>query len=355
MKTQTLPKIATGASGNFSLCQSIKSRLSLRDAARLANIELREPDGKKFCSPLRPDRKPSCTIRDNLLSDWSRGEHFDCIKFYAAAKSISNAEAIRELAKHLGLADGQRAGKVKVAGGVSAPEPRPLPAPPSGSVMFEVGEPDDNDFEAIIKSRELPTDAEAGLRLAHDVGVLQFSKVCGFFSWIVTDKSRRIAEARRLDGWDYLDTSDGRLPERKAHTLRGSSKSWPCGLLPAFSDTRLEHLQKFHFVLVEGSPDLLSAYALLAVMPMNELEFHPLAMLGAGAEIHDDALKLLAGRHGIILAHGDPAGAKAGKAWAEQLTGGGCRVTVRELPDGCDLNDTVTRYGLAALERLVRP
>jgi hypothetical protein len=90
------------AVGN-SIVAEIKSRLPLRDVAALIGAELPTRDGVKFRSPLRSDRNPSCTIKADVLFDWSSGEHFDAIDLYAAAKNISNAEAIRELGERLHL------------------------------------------------------------------------------------------------------------------------------------------------------------------------------------------------------------------------------------------------------------
>jgi hypothetical protein len=54
------------------------------------------------------------------------------------------------------------------------------------------------------------------------------------------------------------------LGERKSHSLRGSSKQWPVGLLPpGFEKPWLkEHVRKI--LLVEGGPDYLAACQLIA-------------------------------------------------------------------------------------------
>jgi len=81
-----------------SLCDNIKAKTSLRAIATLLNIDL-PADGRKFRSPFRPDKSPSCSVKENVLTDWSTGERFDQIDFFAAAKNLPRAEAIRGLAQ----------------------------------------------------------------------------------------------------------------------------------------------------------------------------------------------------------------------------------------------------------------
>jgi hypothetical protein len=317
----------------------IKHRISLREAASMVGFQLPK-DGTKFRSPLRPDRNPSCTVQGETMRDWSRGKSFDCIAFFAAAKRISNAEAIKTLGGHLGVTVNQRI-KRKAS-------PMRSPQPPLCDVGLTLDgrEPTDNDFSAILCTRNLPPEAEGGLVLAHNVGVLHFATVLSHASWLVTDQKRTIAEARRLDGNSF--PAIGSLGERKAHTLKGSRKSWPVGLDLRVNESRFTAVQRLPLALVEGGPDLLAAFCLLAALPMSQSEVQPVAMLGSEAAIGTDALAMMSRRPCIILAHGDSAGRSAAGRWAGQLTGAGCRVILRELPDGQDLNDAVSAHGLAA-------
>lgn len=316
----------------------IKQRMSLRDVAAMVGLELPK-DGVKFRSPLRPDRTPSCTIQGDRMRDWSQGESYDCIAFFAACKQISTAEAIKLLAIQAGVATGNH-GSAK-----------PIPARhrgrlPSG-VEFEERKPTDDDYAAILRTRKLPPESEPGLLLAHSVGVLRFGRVSGFDCWIVTDESTRVAEARRLDGRAF--PAFGSLGERKAHTLKGSTKSWPVGLSLRLSQSRTAHLRRLPMVILEGGPDLLAAYALLATLPMDTTDVQPVAMLGSESSIGDDALPTVSGRPCIVVAHGDQAGRNAADKWALRLSAAGCRVSLRQLPDGCDLNDAVAAHGLEAM------
>jgi len=327
----------------------IKSRFTLRDVAANLGLELPTRDGVKFRSPLRHDRNPSCTIKADVLFDWSSGEHFDAIDLYAAAKNISNAEAIRELGERLHLGkSGTIVPGARVNPGLQAA--RPQPSPPSEQIAFDESEPRPGDLESILAARSWPVDALDGLLLAYELRVLRVGRVCGCDCWIVTDEARRIAEARRIDGKAFAAV--GNLGERKAHTVKGSVKSWPAGLRPRIAPDRLRDVP---LVLVEGTPDLLAAYAVLARLPMSERDVHPVAMLGTSASIAPDALNVMAGRVVVVLAHGDEAGREAGRRWAKQLSGAGCRVTLRNLPDGKDLADLLTEHAAADLAELITP
>jgi hypothetical protein len=341
-----MKRISPSAPAVNSTVAEIKSRFTLRDVAANLGLELPTRDGVKFRSVLRHDRNPSCTIKGNVLFDWSTGEHFDAIDLFAAAKNISNGEAIRELAERLNIS-GRTPERPQA---VTVVTKAPTPEKPSAPVAFDESDPTDDDFAAILAARSWPTDALSGLLLAHDLGVLRFGNVCGCPCWIVTDESRRIAEARRLDGKPF--SAVGTLGERKAHTIRGSVKSWPVGLRLRIVP---ERLREFAVVLVEGGPDLMAAYAALAWLPMDARDVHPVALLGTSATIAPDALGAMSGRAVVILAHGDDPGREAGRRWAKQLSGAGCRATVRNLPDGKDLSDLLTERTPADLAGLITP
>ena len=324
----------------------IKSRLTLRDVGTMVGAELPTRDGVKFRSPLRSDKTPSCTIKADVLFDWSSGEHFDAIDLYAAAKNISNGEAIKELGErlHLGVrvSEPMKVEQSSTSKNVLHGEQKPI--------AFDESEPRPGDLESIRAARSWPVDALDGLLLAYELRVLRVGRACGCDSWIVTDEARRIAEARRLDGKAFAAV--GNLGERKAHTVKGSVKSWPAGLRSRIAPDRLPDVP---LVLVEGGPDLLAAYAVLARLPMSERDVHPVAMLGTSASIAPDALTAMAGHVVVVLAHGDEAGREAGRRWAKQLSGAGCRVTLRNLPDGKDLADLLTEHAAADLAELITP
>jgi hypothetical protein len=141
-----------------------------------------------------------------------------------------------------------------------------------GTGSFEV-------VETVAISRKINPRAVA---IAGEMGCLRFGRVCGYSAWVLTDISGRCAEARRIDGKLFpAFTGKGvELAERKAHTIRGSQKNWPVGILPV-----LEYRNKFNIIaLVEGGPDFFSAlhFALL----QNRMDIQPVAILGRGQAKH---------------------------------------------------------------------
>jgi hypothetical protein len=114
----------------------------------------------------------------------------------------------------------------------------------------------------------------------------------------------------------------GWLSERKAHTLKGSQKSWPVGLCVKQPGL----LEAVHWVaLVEGGPDYLAALHFAMAGDANCL---PMAMLGAGVSIHPEALPQLKGKRVRIFAHHDPKGQgmTAANKWGSQMARAGAVV-----------------------------
>jgi len=170
------------------------------------------------------------------------------------------------------------------------------------------------DLEAVAALRKVDFWAVATMQ---QNGVLRFGTVCGEACWIVLDESRLCAEARRMDG--SLFPARGSLGQRKTHTLAGSKKNWPVGLLlPA------ELSACFKKVLwVEGSGDLVAAYH----FALRAGDWLPVALLGAGLKkLHPDAETLLRGKQIRLVPHVDPAGKAAARLWAPLLRRSGCMV-----------------------------
>jgi hypothetical protein len=173
-------------------------------------------------------------------------------------------------------------------------------------------------------------------------GVLGFGTVCGLPCWIITDHSRRCAEARRLDGGFFPAFPGG--SERKVHTLKGFSKQWAVGL--SLPNDLNKHFNKV--LLVEGSGDLLAAYH----FAHEAGDWLPVAMLGGGLQIPSIAHSLIRGKRVKIVPHIDipkegeerGEGEQAADNWAEELCGIGCEVyefNLRGLRkiDGSRIND----------------
>ena len=196
----------------------------------------------------------------------------------------------------------------------------------------------------LMRSRSISFGA-VDLALRH--GALGFGEVCGYPSWVLGDASRRVVEARRLDRLPF--PAVGKLCERKAHSLKGSDKSWPLGV------ELLRELSSLKTVLlVEGGPDFLAA--LHFIYEREAFDTWPCAMLGrAVGGIHPEALALLAGRRVRIYPHADAdgGGVVAAKRWSSQLAGAGCDVdgfsfwglrqrdgaAVKDLNDACLICD----------------
>ncbi len=200
--------------------------------------------------------------------------------------------------------------------------------------IFEspLAHPDDTPARAMGALAKLRSVSLAGVKLAGLRGLLCFAEWKGLPAWIVSDEARLNAQARRMDGKPW--------PERniKAQTLPGSRAAWPVGIREA---------APFPVVLLcEGGPDLLAAHHFI-VAHKREADTAAVAMLGAGLDIHPDALPLFAGKVVRIFAHADDAGREAAVKWATQLDGIASRLDALSfrgffLPDGApvkDLND----------------
>jgi len=111
-------------------------------------------------------------------------------------------------------------------------------------------------------------------------------------SWCAIDRTRRVAEFRRLDNAPY-EISEGKTI--KAWSTRG--KSWPIGA------SRMG--ERVAVMLVEGGPDMLAAYHFLLRHRMLE-RVAVVCMLGAGNRLHADALPYFKGKRVRIMVDADP-------------------------------------------------
>lgn len=265
-------------------------------------------------SPFREDRTPSFSIHDEgrRWKDFGTGEGGDAIDFIARACALGPEEAVR---RFLAMA-GAEAGR---DGGASSLQPPRAMRPALCPVRLPpLRRGTGAELEALAHSRGLHP---AAIALAQSLGLLAFAEVCGQAAWVLLDPSRRIAEARRMDRQVF--PAIGELAARKAHTLRGSAKSWPLGA------ALLETLPHFRAVmLVEGGPDLLAALHFCLEREVDDVL--PLAMLGrgTGARIDPAALALIKGRRVRLYPHhdADGGGVAAAQGWALQLCAHGCEV-----------------------------
>lgn len=131
-------------------------------------------------------------------------------------------------------------------------------------------------------------------------------------SWVITDSSRRNAQARRLDGQDWSGIG------AKAKTLPGCLANWPIGAA--------DILDRLLVLLCEGQPDFCSALTVATFEGLPIDEVAPVCMAGAGQSIHSDALHFFEGKRVRIFQHPDEAGARGAYRWAEQLATVGATV-----------------------------
>ena len=279
------------------------------------------PDTSCHC-PWRDDHKASFSIYEGGRRWKDHGNHEcgDVIDFIARACGIDLAEATRRFI----AMDGAPA--------IVATQTRPRPAPTTSELRLPaLRSATAAELRAVAESRRIDTEA---VILAHGLGTLRFGDVCGSPCWILTDGAGKIAEARRVDAKPFPPI--GTLPERKAHTLKGSRKSWPVGVAVLREMPEVRTL-----LLVEGGPDYLAA--LHFANRHERWNVLPVAMLGrgTGAAIDAEALRLMAGRRIRIYPHADADGGGKASAekWAAQLHGVRCQV------DFCEFDNLTRRDG----------
>jgi hypothetical protein len=159
------------------------------------------------------------------------------------------------------------------------------------------------------------------IELAQRMGTAKIGVVCGYPSIVLLDQSGRCMEGRRLDNLEY--PASGGLDERKAHTIKGSQKNWPVGILP-----HEQYLRRSRVIaLVEGSTDYFAA--LHFAVELGKEGVVPVSVLSRGIkELHPKSTTLLRGRRVRIFPHedGDGLGIRAALNWAKHLERLGCQI-----------------------------
>lgn len=282
--------------------------------------------GKLCRSPFRPDKSPSFSIfdHDRRWRDHASGESGDAIDFIALACEVDSAEATRKFIAMAGGRPVAEPGPVrwvrepKAPGALACSPRRQLPDLPALKLP-PLHHATQSEMAQVAAARHLDVGA-VGLA-AQSLRTVVFGEVCGHSCWILTDAAGRIAEARRVDGLPFPEM--GTLGGRKAHTLRGSQKSWPVGVAVLAKQPHYRAV-----LLVEGGPDYLAA--LHFCITHDVWDVLPVAMLGrsTGSCLDPEALKLLQGRRVRIYPHADPdgGGLTSAKLWARQLSTQGCTV-----------------------------
>jgi hypothetical protein len=193
------------------------------------------------------------------------------------------------------------------------PRPEPLNRAAPWKVTLRLGER--RERKALADLRGLSVDA---IVLAVQRGLLKFGSWHHLPAWFILDKSKRAAQARRLDGLPWaLGNPKAVIKQPKTFNLAGSQAAWPVGIQEAQSFPSI--------ALVEGGPDLLAAFHF--IIEQGRLsDCAPVAMLGAGMTIHPLALPLFAGKRVRIFPHSDASGSKAEARWTKQLMEAGATV-----------------------------
>ena len=302
---------------------------------------------KPICkSPFREDANPSFGIYQASSGDWLFKDH-------ATGES---GDELHLLAHHLGRnVDNEFSYLLEYyARYASAPATREsvsktVQAPKSKGIElnnYHVG----NAREIRELSMARPYYRE-GLNWASQRGVLKFGSVHGNPVYVVTDQSKKLAEARRIDGQAFKSGN-------KSHCLKGSSKSWPVGILEA--------QQYPNIALVEGVPDFLHAhYGILYEQAPHhsstDVHCAPVAMLGASCTIACDALEYFKDKNVTLFPHLDPAGKEAAQRWGDQIHHAGAKeIGVFDLDgaineQGENVNDLYDTYCLSRESIKINP
>lgn len=154
----------------------------------------------------------------------------------------------------------------------------------------------------------------AGVELMTNRGLLWYGDVWDggreWPAWVVTDSSRRNAQARKFDGspWSGIGGS-------KAKSLPGSQSDCLIGACD-IGDSPV-------VILCEGQPDFVASLGCAWFEEMQPRAFAPVCVTGTGnKEISPDMLRHFTGKIVVIPVHNDPngQGARAAAAWSNRLT-----------------------------------
>jgi hypothetical protein len=299
----------------FGICADIKQRVSIPSLWRYHNLPGDPVPGRRCRSPFYHDKNPDFFI--SRTGDWfvDHGEpdhKGDVISFEALASGCARGEAIRKLREVAALrTTGARRLPVNARS-------QPREYQDSGRLQpmrldfLQRGSRDD-----LKRLAELRCVAREALEIASNADALWFATLKDIRAWIVTDRTRYVAEARRLDGqlWEHIGGA-------KTWTLPGGSegrKKWPLGILEGQNSRAI--------ALVEGSADFIAAFHWIWAEERRDVA--PVVVLGAALSIHAVAVPFFANKRVRIFPHYDAGrlnGFDAARRWAAQLQGAGAVV-----------------------------
>ncbi len=312
-----------------------KERLRIPELWRLRQWP-GEP-GKSCRCPWRPDKDASGSVfaEEKLFKDFSTGETLDAPALLAKVEGLNAAEACK---RFIALADVRR----EPGDLMPPPRQRSPEAALDPPALPKLAPPAKRDLLALMESRHVSV--EAVIMASCDMGLVKKCWWRGHLCWVLTDKARWVAQARRFDRGRFV-TREGETNAPKAWTFKGGRAGWPVGIVEAVESGAP------CLALCEGGPDLLAACHFIAAQGRHR-SVAPVAMLGASARIVPDALTHFKGKRVRIFAHADTPKPGSGKSpgteaayrWQEQLTAAGASVDVFDLSglrvaDGTPLND----------------
>lgn len=292
---------------------SVKARHPLAEYCQSRGIELRRNGASGelvgLC-PLHREKSGSFTVYpDNHYHCYGCGAHGDVTDIEQALRGGTRTEAAARLGAERMHDVKRREPPISRAQKTQAPILRPD--------LSRLRRANRAELEQIANSRGIDRQA---VELAQDMGTLRAGEIWGHLSWILLDSSGLCVEGRRLNREPYPAVTNAKiqLGERKAHTLRGSRKDWPVGIVPAAEyRTSVEAI-----LVVEGGPDYLAA--LHFALQHQKIGTLPVAMLGRGQGLHGlhpDSLEYFRAKRVRIYPHDDPdcRSYEAAEMWARQL------------------------------------
>jgi len=283
-------------------CQTLKTKCPM--PLLLAKLGLGAYAKPSCPSPLRPDHNPSWGIFQREgnwhFKDHGNDDSGDEVTLIARLKGWDERRDFRCIVDFYQLT----ASKTDLAAPLAVVHPQSPPTPPDLS-GYSAGT--DEQLQGLSLLRSISVEA---LKLASERGFLIFGRCFNSEVYGLKDSSGALAEVRRLDG--QLFPAFDSMPEHKSHTVRGSTKSWPLGLVEAARAPGI--------ALVEGLPDFLAAFDfMLREGKINTVA--PVTMLSASTSIEDTALAHFQHKRVRMFPHYDEAGTKAAGRWTIQLTG----------------------------------
>lgn len=231
--------------------------------------------------------------------DWATGLRGDCIQLAMTVRDVDFGGALQLLAVRYSSAQPAIiSGKPRLG---RNRQQRKKEASQRTFESLELRPGNDTDLTCLSRLRNVTIEA---LEIATDRGLLWFYNSREGRAFVITDRTRKNVQARRLDGRPW------RWNKKKAWTLKGSAASWPIGL---------QESAEFPCIAIcEGGPDFLAAFhhALIAGV---ETEVAPICMTGASLAIPDECVGGFVEKHIRIFVHDDEEGRLAGNRWAQQL------------------------------------